>query len=206
MIDAVNGKIFIIDDDEAVRRSFSLLIRSAGFEVESFASVAGFVAMEKTDYPGCILLDIFMDGESGLELQETISQKFKHLPIIFITGYGDIPMSVTALKKGAVNFLQKPIDDHLLIEAVEEAHRSSMEIIKRQRDVSDSKSLLDTLTPREYEIFAMVITGLLNKQIALKLKIAEHTVKLHRGKITEKLGVHSVVEMVWMANRLSQNK
>lgn len=179
-----------------------MLLNSAGFPVESFDNAEEFI--ENVNYTGigCIILDIFMDGKSGLELQEVIAQKFKCLPIIYITGHGDIPMSVQALKKGAVNFLQKPVDDLQLLTTVEEALQKSREMCAAQQEEARIKALFNSLTPRELEIFQQVITGKLNKQIAADLNIAEHTVKLHRGKITEKLGVKSVAEMVHLAEKM----
>jgi len=197
-----NIKIFLIDDDEEIRSGISLLLKSLGYNIESFKSVDEL--LEYTDYsgPGCILLDVFLGQETGLELQEVIETKFESLPIIFITGQGNIPMSVEAMKKGAINFLQKPIDDKELLKAIDEALTRSDELIKKQNEMEKFKCLINSLTAREYEIFRYVISGALNKQIAAELGIAEHTVKNHRLNITEKLGVKSVVEMVYIADRL----
>jgi FixJ family two-component response regulator len=136
-------------------------------------------------------------------LQVEIETKFEYLPIIFITGQGDIPMSVEAMKKGAVNFLQKPIDEKELFNAIDEALQRSISLISKQTEIEKFKSLISTLTAREYEIFRYVITGMLNKQIASELGIAEHTVRNHRLKITEKLGVKSVAEMIYIAEKLN---
>lgn len=195
-------KIFLIDDDEEIRSSISLLLKSAGYNVESFKSVQEL--LENADYsgPGCILLDIFLGEETGLELQAHIETKFETLPIIFITGQGNIPMSVEAMKKGAINFLQKPIDDQALFKAIEEALNRSNALLMKQNEIEKFKYLVSSLTAREYEIFRYVISGTLNKQIAAELGIAEHTVKNHRLNITEKLGVKSVVEMIYIADRL----
>jgi len=197
-----NIKIFLIDDDEEIRSGISLLLKSLGYNIESFKSVDEL--LEYTDYsgPGCILLDVFLGEETGLELQEVIETKFESLPIIFITGQGNIPMSVEAMKKRAINFLQKPIDDKELLKAIDEALTRSDELIKKQNEMEKFKCLINSLTAREYEIFRYVISGALNKQIAAELGIAEHTVKNHRLNITEKLGVKSVVEMVYIADRL----
>jgi FixJ family two-component response regulator len=196
-------KIYIVDDDPAVRRSLSLLLRSCEFPVESFASAEELLAMEDYAGEGCIILDIFMDGRSGLELQEEINRKFACLPIIFLTGRGDIPMSVQALKKGAVNFLQKPVEDHILLEAVNEALHLSREISIEIRETNRIKSLFNTLTNREIQVLRHLVTGKLNKQIAGDLNIAEHTVKLHRGNITKKLGVKSIAELVKLAQKIN---
>lgn len=197
------SKMFIIDDDLSVRRSISLLLKSAGYNTESFGSADEFIELENHDGEGCIILDIFMEGRTGLELQEEIRQKFPALPIIYITGQGDIPMSVQALRKGAVNFLQKPVEDHVLLEAVNEALQLSHEIFIEIRETKRIKYLLNTLTNRESQVFRLLITGKLNKQIAGDLNIAEHTVKLHRGNITKKLGVKSVAELVKLAQKIN---
>jgi FixJ family two-component response regulator len=202
-MDKTNRKIFLIDDDKEIRAGISLLLKSAGYNIESFKSVDEL--LEYSDYsgPGCILLDVFLGEESGLEMQSKLEINFENLPIIFITGQGNIPMSVEAMKKGAINFLQKPIDDKELLKAIEEALTRSDERIKKRNEIEKFKSLVNSLTSREYEIFRYVITGMLNKQIAAELGIAEHTVKNHRLNITEKLGVKSVVEMIYIAEKLS---
>jgi FixJ family two-component response regulator len=198
-----NCKVFVIDDDRSVRRSISLLLISAGYKVDTFASAEVFLNLEEYTGTGCIILDIFMDGRSGLELQEDLVKKFENLPIIYITGQGSIPMSVRALKKGAVNFLQKPVDDRILLQAIEEALNVSRQLFSEKQEENHIRLLVNSFTPREYMVFRLLITGLLNKQIAAELKITEHTVKLHRGKITEKLGVKSVAEMVKLAQRIN---
>lgn len=197
------SKIFLIDDDEDIRSGIALLLKSIGYNVESFKNVSEFLEFADHTGPGCILLDIFLGEETGLELQSKIEIKFESLPIIYITGQGNIPMSVQAMKKGAINFLQKPIDDKELMKAIEEALTTSDERIRKQNEIEKFKSLVSSLTAREYEIFRYVITGMLNKQIAAELGIAEHTVKNHRLSITEKLGIKSVAEMIYMAEKLS---
>ena len=203
MIQNPEYRVFIIDDDENVRKGISLLLLSGGYNVATFENTGEFLASDYRNHPGCILLDIFLDGESGLELQDDIRERFPNLPIIYITGYGDVPMSVRALKHGALNFLQKPIDEKLLLQAVSEAISCSQILFGVQQERNTVKAKMDSLTPREFEIFRQVIRGTLNKQIAAELNIAEHTVKLHRGKITEKLGVKSVPEMIHMADKLN---
>jgi two-component system, LuxR family, response regulator FixJ len=197
------GKVFIIDDDLSVRKGLSFLLKSAGYSVESFSSAEAFLDLEDFTGQGCILLDIFMEGRSGLELQQEIAGKFYNLPIIYISGQGDIDMSVRALRTGALNFLQKPVDEQTLIPAVEEALNISLKILNKNQEERHLQSLLITLTAREQQVFRHLITGMLNKQIAAQLNIAEHTVKLHRGKITEKLGVKSVAELVRIAEKLN---
>jgi FixJ family two-component response regulator len=194
-------KIFVIDDDASVRRSLPLLLKASDYDVETFSSSEEFLNREKFNGTGCIILDINLEGISGLELQEELMNKQDSLPIVFITGKGGVPESVQALKKGAIDFLQKPFDDEQLLNAVEEALTKSHEIKKEFDQLKKLQDLLSNLTERELEVFKYVITGMLNKQIAYKLNIAEHTVKLHRGKITEKLGVKSVAELVRIAEK-----
>jgi FixJ family two-component response regulator len=198
-----NNKVFLIDDDEEICQSISLLLNSAGYTVETFRSTENFLETKNHSGAGCILLDVFLGGKTGLELQEEIETKFESLPIIFITGQGTIPLSVEAMKKGALNFLQKPIDDKELFNAIDEAINRSNALISKQNEMEKFKSAVNSLTSREYEIFRYVISGMLNKQIAAELGIAEHTVKNHRLKITEKLGVKSVAEMVYIAEKLN---
>jgi len=198
-----NNKVFLIDDDEEICQSISLLLNSAGYKVETFRSIENFLETKNHNGAGCILLDVFLGGNTGLELQEEIETKFESLPIIFITGQGTIPLSVEAMKKGALNFLQKPIDDKELFNAIDEAINRSNALISKQNEIEKFKSSVNSLTSREYEIFRYVISGMLNKQIAAELGIAEHTVKNHRLKITEKLGVKSVAEMVYIAEKLN---
>jgi FixJ family two-component response regulator len=202
MIQHPECRISVIDDDENVRKGISLLLLSGGYIVESFESARDFLATDMRNQPGCILLDIFLDRESGLELQDAINDKFPNWPIIYVTGHGDIPMSVKALKNGAANFLLKPIDESQLFIAVDEAISNSQCLMADWCERNAIKTKIDSLTPRELEIFRNVIKGTLNKQIAAKLNIAEHTVKLHRGRITEKLRVKSVPEMIHMAEKL----
>jgi len=198
-----NNKVFLIDDDEEICQSISLLLNSAGYKVETFRSTENFLETKNHSGAGCILLDVFLGGKTGLELQEEIETKFESLPIIFITGQGTIPLSVEAMKKGALNFLQKPIDDKELFNAIDEALKRSITLVTKQNEIEKFKSAVNSLTSREYEIFRFVISGMLNKQIAAELGIAEHTVKNHRLKITEKLGIKSVAEMIYVAEKLN---
>jgi len=197
--------VFIIDDDLPVRKSLSLILNSFGLRTEEFASLAGFFSREIFPGPGCILLDVFLDGEYGLELQDKLIRQYSCLPIIYISGQGNIPMSVEALKKGAINFLQKPIDEKCLADAVNEALALSGELIRKENKRKIFETLLAGLTAREMQVFRLLTQGLLNKQIAAELGVAEHTVKIHRGNITTKLGVKSVAEMVHMAAYLSKD-
>lgn len=202
-MDKKNSIVYIIDDDAEIRKSLSLQLKSAGYQAESFSSIDKLLETDDYNGAGCILLDVFLGRKTGLELQADIETKFESLPIIYISGHGNIPMSVEALKKGAINFLQKPIDEEKLFSAIDEAINKSNEIIQKYSQLEKFKSVVSSLSAREYEIFRYVITGMINKQIALELGIAEHTVKNHRLKITEKLGVKSVAEMVYMAEKLN---
>jgi FixJ family two-component response regulator len=193
--------VFIIDDDHSVRRSLSMFLTSVGYSVESFPGAEEYLAIEPYEGTGCILLDVNMEGKSGLELQEELISRASRLPIIFITGQGNIQMSVQALKKGAVNFLEKPFKDDELLRSVSEALALSQKL-KDENEIRISNRLLtDSLTPREKEILKYLLTGMLNKQIAFELHIAEHTVKLHRHSICEKLGVKSVPELLRIADK-----
>jgi FixJ family two-component response regulator len=193
--------VFIIDDDPSVRKSLSRLVRSLGFGSESFASAEEFLGRERYDGVGCIVLDVRMPGLSGMELQDELVKGEFSMPIIFITGHGDIPMSVQAMKKGAVDFLPKPFDDDELLEAVQKAIEKDREAKAERSATRDILTRIERLTTRECEILRYVITGMLNKQIAFKLDIAEKTVKVHRGRIMEKLGAHSVAELVRLAEK-----
>ncbi len=193
-ITGVNPTVFVIDDDLSVRKGLSRLLRSLGFTVETFASAEQFLERERFQGVGCIILDVRMPGLSGMDLQDELYKADYGMPIIFISGHGDIPMSVKAMKKGAVHFLPKPFDDEELLQAVKEA-------IEIDRKVDSIRKRIDLLTFRELEVLRYVITGMLNKQIAFELGIAEKTVKVHRGRITEKLCVDSVAELVRLAEK-----
>jgi FixJ family two-component response regulator len=193
--------VFIIDDDASVRKSLSRLLRSASYTTETFASAEEFLAREHFNGIGCLLLDVQMPGLSGMDLQEELNKADYHMPIIFITGHGDIPMSVEAMKKGAVDFLTKPFDDKELLQAVEKAIEKDTFTRAEYEETLDIRKRVELLTSRELEILRYVITGMLNKQIALKLDIAEKTVKVHRGRIMEKLRVDSVADLVRLAEK-----
>ena len=195
--------VFLIDDEQEIRESLSLLLKSNNYRVEAFKSADLFLGRVNYNGAGCILLDIFLGENTGLQLQEKIETKYDMIPIIFITGQGNIPMSVKAMKKGAINFLQKPIDEKELLSAVDEAFNLSYSLNNKHKELEKIKALVNSLTAREYEIFRLLISGMLNKQIGFELGIAEHTVKNHRFNITEKLGVKSVADMIYMAEKLS---
>jgi len=199
-----NATVFVVDDDTSIRESLSLLLNSVGYDVETFASAQEFLELEMLPKgPACILLDVKMPGLSGLDLQEDLSPRSYVPPIIFITGHGDIPMSVQAMKKGAVDFLAKPFDDDDLIGAVKEALKKDARIKTGALKQEKVMEKLDSLTTREYEIMTYLITGMLNKQIAFDLNIAERTVKAHRKQVFKKLEIHSIAELVRMTEKVN---
>jgi len=193
--------IYVIDDDISVRKSLSLLLRSAGYTVETFVSAEEFLSKAARDGIGCIILDVNMRGMSGLDLQEQLSRNNQYMPIIFITGHGDIPMSVQAVKKGAIDFLTKPFDDTQLLSLIESAIGKCRQEKTALDEVRDFRRRLKTLTPREYDVFLQVVSGSLNKQIAGRLNIKEHTVKVHRGRVMQKLGVASLADLVRLTEK-----
>jgi two-component system response regulator FixJ len=176
-------------------------LRSADYTVETFPSADEFLRREHFDGIGCLLLDVQMPGLSGMDLQEELSKADYHMPIIFITGHGNIPMSVQAMKKGAVDFLTKPFDDKELLQTIEKAIEKDTQARAEYDESLDIRGRIELLTPRENEMLRYVITGMLNKQIGLKLGITEKTVKVHRGRIMEKLRANSVAELVRLAQK-----
>lgn len=195
--------VHVVDDDASVRKSLNRLLSAAGYEVELFERAGDFVDHMHHEGPACLVLDIRLPDQSGLDLQETLSTVEERMPIVFITGHGDIPMTVKAMKAGAVDFLAKPFDESVLLNAIETAIRLDRQEFQQRRERGTAKAGVATLTKREYEVFCHVITGMLNKQIAAELGIAEKTVKVHRGRVMQKLGVVSVAELVRLAAQLS---
>ena len=193
--------IFIIDDDKSVRRSLSLFLQSVGYQVETYESAEEFLETEKFDGAGCIILDVNMSGKSGLELQEELIKTGSDVPIIFITGKGSIQMSVNAVKKGAVNFLEKPFKEEDILNSVSESVHLSRNLLAQKAEQKTAQNLVNLLTRRELEIVKYLPAGLLNKQIASELSIAEQTVKIHRRNICDKLGVKSVPEILRIAEK-----
>jgi FixJ family two-component response regulator len=193
--------IFVIDDDKSVRRSISLFLEASGYKVETYESAEEFLERELFTSSGCLILDVNLEGKSGLELQKKMVILDSHLPIIFITGRGNIPMSVDALRSGAVNFLEKPFKEETLLNSITEALSISKKLLREKKELKQAQGLVGTLTARETEVLKYIITGILNKQIAGLLGIAEHTVKLHRHSICEKLGVKSLPEIIRVADK-----
>jgi FixJ family two-component response regulator len=194
--------VFVIDDDDSVRRSLERLLRSVDLDVETFASAQDFLRRPMPDRPACVVLDLRLPGPSGLELQESLNRSGHDVPIVFISGHADVPSSVRAIKAGAVDFLQKPFSDQALLDIIHGALRRDREARRDRAEVSSIRVRFDTLTPRERDVLRLVIQGRLNKQIAGDLGISEKTVKFHRGRVMEKTQAGSVAELVRQADRL----
>jgi FixJ family two-component response regulator len=195
--------VFVIDDDALVRAALSSLIRSVGLRVEVFASASEFLAAKRTDGPSCLILDVRLPGMSGLNFQAELAKANIVIPIIFITGHGDIPMSVKAMKAGAVEFLTKPFRDQDLLDAIKVALERARSWIESEKAVSELRANFESLSPRETEVMARVTSGLLNKQIAGELGLSEVTVKVHRGNVMQKMGAKSLADLVKMADTLA---
>ena len=194
--------IFVVDDDKSVRNSVARLLRSAGYPVETYPSAEAFMASPHGNGPGCLVLDIRMPGSTGLDLQERLLGSNSKLAVVFITGHGDIPTSVRAIKKGAIDFLAKPFDDVDLLAAVAQALSKSTHDHAVQIETDSINTRLGALTPREREVLGLVVTGLLNKQIADQIGTTEKTVKVHRGRVMEKMQVRSLAELVQISVRI----
>ena len=196
-----NSLVFAVDDDASVRKGLARLLRSAGYKSEIFASASNFLARPPHSGPSCVIVDVQMPVLNGIDFQETLIQRRREEQLIFITGHGDIPMCAQAMKAGAVDFLPKPFRADELLRCVDNALVRSAEQRRRSAGKDEARRLLDLLTPREFEVLQLVITGMLNKQIAGELRTAEKTVKVHRGRVMEKLGVTSVAELVRLVQR-----
>lgn len=194
--------VYVVDDDPSVLKSLERLLRSEGYDVKTFTSALDFLDFQHPDVPGCLVLDVKMPELGGLELQERLAEKEIAFPIIFITGHGTVPMSVRAMKAGAVDFLEKPFLDKDLLDVVSRAVAADRQAKQEQRELRKLRERLKTLTPREHEVFGLVVTGMLNKQIAYDLGTSEKTIKVHRARIMEKLGAGSLADLVRFAEKL----
>ena len=194
--------IAIVDDDPSVRRGLQRLIRSAGWKAETFASAQEFLARSRVESPNCVLLDLQLPGLSGLDIQKRMAEVGLEIPIVFLTGHGNIPASVQAMKAGAVQFLTKPADEQELLQAIEEAVKRDRRMRQQHVEMSELRGRYESLTPRKQEVMQQVISGMLNKQIAAELNITEDTVKFHRGHIMRKMRADSFADLVRMAENL----
>jgi len=200
---AVAPMVFVVDDDPAVRKSLTGLLLAAGYVVEAFASAREFLARERYTGPCCLVLDVQMPGLTGLELQAALAAAGRRMSIVFLSGHVDVPMSVKAMKGGAADLLTKPVDVKDLLVAIQRCVTKDAQDLGAEARVAEIRERVKTLTPRETEVFALVVTGMLNKQIAFQLGVGEKTIKVHRAKVMEKMRAGSVVELVRLADRVS---
>ncbi len=194
--------VFVVDDDSSIREAIKSLVSLVGLRVETFGTAPEFLRSKRPNLPGCMVLDVELPGLSGLDLQRELAAHGIKLPIIFITGYGDIPMSVRAMKAGATEFLTKPFRDQDLLDAIQQALERDRAARQHSREIAELRDRFDALTSREREVMGLVVAGWLNKQIGFELEISEITVKIHRGRVMNKMGAQSLAELVRMTERL----
>ena len=199
---AEEATVYLVDDDPGVRRAAKELIETVGLRTQTFGSAREFLETQRPDAPGCLVLDVRLPGMSGLDLQRELAKTNNPLPIIFITGHGDIPMTVQAMKAGAVEFLSKPFRDQQLLDAITQAIERDRLARKERREVAELRLRHESLTPREREVMTFVVKGLLNKQVGAELGMSETTVKLHRGQVMQKMRADSLADLVRIAERL----
>jgi FixJ family two-component response regulator len=198
----VDSTVFVIDDDHSMREALGRLFQSVGLQVQLFSSALELQNSARPDVAGCLVLDVRLPGLSGFDLQAELAKSNIHVPIVFITGHGDIPMSVRAMKAGAIDFLTKPFRDQDLLDAVNQALERDRKRRMDERELADFHALYDALTPRQREVMALVTDGLMNKQVAAKLGLSEISVKIHRGAVMRKMGVRSLADLVRIAEAL----
>jgi RNA polymerase sigma factor (sigma-70 family) len=199
---ATDAVVFVVDDDPSVRRALTRLIKGAGFAVRAFASAAEFLNREPCDLPCCLVLDLRMPGMDGLDLQEELAGAEMSLPIIFLTGCGTVSESVRAMKSGARDFLEKPVEDSTLLDAIHQAVERNKRARGEQAEMKEIQRRVDSLSPREREVLSLLLTGMLNKQIASELGTTEKTIKVHRGRVMEKMQAGSMAELVRLAGKV----
>jgi len=194
--------VFIVDDDDSVRKALTRLIKSVDLNVETFASADDFLKRESHNGPACLVLDIRMPGLSGLDLQDELVAAGRTLPIIFISAHGSIPLSVRAMKAGAVDFIEKPFEDQSLLDAINHSLKKDRQAKQEQAELKEIQRRVDSLTPREHQIFALVVSGKLNKQIAFELGTTERTIKAHRARVMKKMQASSLADLIRLAEKV----
>ena len=193
--------VFIVDDDDSVRRALARLIKSVDLNVETFASARDFLKRQPHNGPACLVLDMRMPGLSGLDLQDELVAAGRTLPIIFISGHGSIPLSVRAMKAGAVDFIEKPFEDQTLLDGINQSLKKDKQAKLEQAEVREIQRRVDSLTPREREVFALVVSGKLNKHIAFELGTSERTIKAHRARVMKKMQANSLADLIRLAEK-----